>query len=77
MSLPPKPLYNGDDEHKISHDNNNVEIILLVKDGIPTPPMAMTIDARYARDGMMSPKSIVVMVRNFMVMAVGVAEGRV
>jgi hypothetical protein len=39
--------------------------------------MAMTVDARYARDGMMGSKSIVVMVRNFMVMAVGVAEGRV
>ncbi len=54
-----------------------MEIILLVEDCIPTPPMAMTADARYARDGMMSPKRIVVMVRNFMVMAVGVAEGRV
>ncbi len=54
-----------------------MEIILLVEDGIPTPPMAMTVDARYARDGMMSPKSIVVMVRSFMVMAVGVVEGRV
>ncbi len=77
MSLPPKPSYNGDEERKISRDDNDVEIILLVKDGIPTPPMAMTINARYARDGMMSPKSIVVMVRNFMVMAVGVAEGGV
>jgi hypothetical protein len=76
-SLPPKPSYNGDDKCKISHDDNNVEIILLVEDGVPTPPMAMTIDARYARDGMMSPKSIVVMVRNIMVMAVGVAEGGV
>ncbi len=54
-----------------------MEIIFLVEDGVPTLPMAMTIDARYARDGMMSPKSIVVMVRNFMVMAVGVAKGRV
>ena len=54
-----------------------MEIILLVEDGVPTPPMAMTINARYARDGMMSPKSIVVMVRNFMVMAVGVVEGGV
>ncbi len=54
-----------------------MEIILLVKVGIPTTPMAMTVDARYAQDGMMSPKSIVVMVRNFMVMAVGVAEGGV
>ncbi len=54
-----------------------MEIILLVEDGIPTPPMMMTVDARYARDGMMSPKSIVVMVRNFMVMAVGVVEGGV
>ena len=54
-----------------------MEIILLIKDGVPTPPMAMSIDARYAQDGMMSTKSIVVMVRNFMVMAVGVAEGRV
>ncbi len=54
-----------------------MEIILLIKDGIPTPPMVMTFDARYAWDGMMSPKSIVVMVRNFMVMAVGVAEGGV
>ncbi len=54
-----------------------MEIILLIKDGILTPPMAMTVDTRYARDGMMSPKSIVVMVMNFMVMAVGVAEGGV
>jgi hypothetical protein len=54
-----------------------VEIILLVKDGVPTPLMAMTVNARYARDGMMSPKSIVVMDRNFMMMAVGVVEGRV
>ncbi len=54
-----------------------MEIILLVKDGVPTPPMAMTVDPRYAWDGMMSPKSIVVMVRNFMVMTVGVAKGRV
>ncbi len=77
MSLPPKPSYNGDDERKISRDDDNVEIILLVEDSVPTPPMAMTIDARYAREGMMSPKSIVVMVRNFMVMAVGVAEGGV
>jgi hypothetical protein len=76
-SLPPKPSYNGDDERKILRDDNNVEINLLVEDGVPMPPMAMTIDARYARDGMMSPKSIVVMVRNFMVMAVGVAEGGV
>jgi hypothetical protein len=76
-SLPPKPSYNGDNERKISRDDNDVEIILLVEDGVPTPPMAMTVDARYARDGMMSPKSIVVMVRNFMVMAVGVAEGGV
>jgi hypothetical protein len=76
-SLPPKPSYNRDNERKISCDDNDVEIILLVKDGVPTPPMAMTVDARYARDGMMSPKSIVVMVRNFMVMAVGVAEGGV
>jgi hypothetical protein len=76
-SLPPKPSYNGDDERKISCDDDDVEIILLLKDGVPTPPMAMTVDARYARDGMMSPKSIVVMVRSFMVMAVGVAEGGV
>jgi hypothetical protein len=76
-SLPPKPLYNGDDKCKISRDNNDVEIILLLEDGIPTPPMAMTVDARYARDGMISPKSIIVLVRNFMVMAVGVAEGGV
>ncbi len=54
-----------------------MEIILLVEDGVPMPPMAMTVDARYERFGMMSPKSIVVMVRNFMVMAVGVAEGGV
>ncbi len=54
-----------------------MEIILLVKDSVPTPPMAMAVDARYAWDGMMSPKSIVVMVRKFMVMAVGVAEGGV
>ncbi len=54
-----------------------MEIILLVEDGILTPLMAMTVDARYAPDGMMSPKSIVVMVRNFMVMADGVAEGGV
>ena len=54
-----------------------MEIILYVEDSIPTPPMAMTVNARYARDGMMSPNSIVVMVRNFMVMAVGVAEGGV
>ncbi len=54
-----------------------MEIILLIEDGIPTLPMAMTIDTRYTRDGMMSPKSMVVMVRNFMVMAVGVAEGGV
>ncbi len=54
-----------------------MEIILLIEDGVPTPPMAMTVTARYARIGMMSPKSIVVMVRNFMVMAVGVAEGGV
>ncbi len=54
-----------------------MEIIPLFEDGIPTPPMVMTVDARYARDGMMTPKSIVVMVRNFMVMAVGVVEGRV
>ncbi len=77
MSLPLKPSYNGDDEREISHDDDDVEIILLVEDGVPTPPMAMILDARYARDGMMSPKSIVVMVRNFMVMAVGVAEGGV
>ncbi len=77
MSLPPKPLYNRDDKRKISRNGDDVEIILLVKDGVPTPPMAMTVDARYAQDGMMSTKSIVVMVRNFMVMAVGVAEGRV
>ncbi len=77
MSLPPKPSYNGDDECKISRDDNDVEIILLVKDGAPMPPMAMTVNTRYAQDGMMSPKSIVVMVRNFMVMAVGVAEGGV
>ena len=76
-SLPPKPSYNGDKEREISRNGNDVEIILLVEDGIPTPPMAMTVDDRYARDGMMSPKSIVVMVRNFMVMAVGVAEGGV
>ena len=77
MSLPPKPSYNGDDERKISRDDDDVEIILLVEDGITMPPMVMTVDARYARDGMMSPKSIVVMVRNFMVIAVGVAEGGV
>ena len=77
MSLPPKPSYNGDDKHEISRDDNDVEIILLVEDSVPTPPMAMIVDARYARDGMMFPKSIVVMVRNFMVMAVGVAEGGV
>jgi hypothetical protein len=70
-------LYNREDECKISRNDDNVEIILLVEDGIPTPPMVMTVDARYARDGMMSPKSIIVMVRNFMVMAVGVAEGGV
>jgi hypothetical protein len=70
-------LYNGDNERKISRNNNDVEIILLVEDGVPMLPMAMTVDARYARDGMMSPKSIVVMVRNFMVMAVEVAEGGV
>ncbi len=70
-------MYNGDNERKISRDDKDVEIILLVEDGVPMPPMAMTVNARYARDGMMSPKSIVVMVRNFMVMAVGVAEGRV
>jgi hypothetical protein len=75
--LPPKPSYNGNDERKISHDNNNGEIILLIEDGVPVPPMAMTVNARYARDGIMSPKSIVVKVRNFMVMAVGVAEGGV
>jgi hypothetical protein len=77
LSLPPKPSYNGDNKREISRDDNDVEIILLVKDGVPTPPMAMTVDARYARDGMMSPKSIVAMVRNFMVMAVGVVEGGV
>jgi hypothetical protein len=77
LSLPPKPSYNGDNERQISSNGDDVEIILLVKDGVPTPPMVMTVDARYARDGMMSPKSIVVMVRNFMVMAVGVAEGGV
>ncbi len=77
MSLTPKPSYNGDNEREISRNNDDVEIILLVKNGVQTPPMAMTVDARYARDGMMSPKSIVVMVRNFMVMAVGVAKGRV
>ncbi len=77
MSLPPKPSYNRDNKRKISRGDDDVEIILLIKDGIPTPPMAMTVDARYARDGMMSPKNIVVMVRNFMVMAVGVAEGGV
>jgi hypothetical protein len=76
LSLPPKPLYNGDDKRKISRDDNDVEIILLIKDGVPMPPMAMTVDARYAWDGMMSPKSIVVMVRNF-TKAVGVAEGGV
>jgi hypothetical protein len=54
-----------------------VEIILLVKDGVPLPPMAIKVDARYAQDGMMSHKSIIVVVRNFMVMAVGVAEGGV
>ncbi len=70
-------MYNGDGKRKISRDNNDVEIILLVEDGVLTPLMAMTVDARYALDGMMSPKSIVVMVRNFMVMAVGVAEGGV
>ncbi len=77
MSLPSKPSYNGDDKRKISRDDDDVEIILLVEDSIPTPPMAMTVNARYARDGMMSPKSIVVMIRNFMVMAVRVAEGEV
>ncbi len=77
LSLPPKPSHNGDDKCKISRDDDDVEIIFLVKDGVPTPPMVMTVNARYVRDGMMSPKSIVVMVRNFMVMAVGVAEGRV
>ncbi len=77
MSLPPKLSYNGDEKRKISRNDDDVEIILLVKDGVPTPPMAMTVDPRYAWDGMMSPKSIVVMVRNFMVMAVGVAKGRV
>ncbi len=77
MSLPWKPSYNEDNEREISRDDDDVEIILLVEDGVPTPPMAMTVDARYARDGMMSPKSILVMVRNFMVMAVGVAEGGV
>ncbi len=77
MSLPPKPSYNGDDKREISRNDDDVEIILLVKDGIPMPPMAMTVNARYAPDGMMSPKGIVVMVRNFMVMAVGVAEGGV
>ncbi len=77
MSLPPKPSYNGDNKRKISRNDNDVEIILLIKDGVPAPPMAMTVDAKYAQDGMMSPKSILVMVRNFMVMAVGVAEGRV
>ncbi len=70
-------MYNGDNERKISRNDNNVEIILLVEDGVPTPPMGMTVDARYARDGMMSPKSIIVMVRNFTVMAVGVVEGGV
>ncbi len=70
-------MYNWDDEHEISRDDDDVEIILLIKVGVPTPPMAMTVGARYAQDGMMSPKSIVVMVRNFIVMAVGVAEGRV
>jgi hypothetical protein len=77
LSLPPKPSYNRDNKRKISRNDNDVEIILLIKDGVPTPPMAMTVDARYAQDGMMSTKSIVVMVRNFMVMAVGVAEGGV
>ncbi len=77
MSLPPKSSYNGDNKCKISRNNDNVEIILLVEDGVPTLPMAVTLDARYAQDGMMSPKSIVVMARNFIVMAVGVAEGRV
>jgi hypothetical protein len=77
LSLPPKPSYNGDNEREISRNNDDVEIILLVKDSVPTPPMAMTVNARYARDGMMSPKSIIVMVKNFMVMAVGVAEGGV
>ncbi len=74
---PPEAVINGDNKREISCDNNDVEIILLVENGLSTPPMAMAIDARYAWDGMMSPKSIVVMVRNFMVMAVGVAEGRV
>jgi hypothetical protein len=77
LSLPPKPSYNGDNKREISRNDDDVEIILLVEDGIPTPPMVMTVDARYSQDGMMSPKSIVVMVRNFMVMAVGVAEGGV
>ncbi len=77
MSLPPKPSYNRDDKREISRNDDDVEIILLVEDGVPTPPMAMTVDTRYAWDGMMSPKSIIVMVRNFMVMAVGVAKGRV
>ncbi len=54
-----------------------MEIILLVEDGVLMPSMGMTVDTRYARDGMMSPRSIAVMVRNFMVMAVGVAEGGV
>ncbi len=76
LCLPLKPSYNGDDKRKISHNDNDVEIIL-IEDGVLMPPMAMTVDARYARDGMMSPKSIVVMVRNFMVMAVGVAKGGV
>jgi hypothetical protein len=77
LSLPPKPSYNRDDKREISRNDDDVEIILLVEDGVPTPPMAMTVDTRYAWDGMMSPKSIIVMVRNFMVMAVGVAKGRV
>ncbi len=70
-------MYNGDDEREILRDDDDVIIILLIEDGVSMPPMAMTVDARYARDGMMSPKSIVIMVRNFMVMAVGVVEGGV
>jgi hypothetical protein len=66
-----------DNNHENSRNNNDVEIILLVKDGVPPPPMAIKVDARYAQDGMMSHKSIIVVVRNFMVMAVGVAEGGV
>jgi hypothetical protein len=52
-------------------------MILLLENSVLTLPMAMTVDARYTRDGMITPKSIIVMIRNFMVMAVGVMEGGV